>query len=275
MGKIVFYKMSGSGNDFIIIDNRNLLVDDENLVEFIRKICSRKMSVGADGFILIEDSDTADFRWRFYNADGSVPEMCGNGARCAARFACLNGIAGPRMTFETLAGTISARVTGERVRIRMTEPADLKTGQHLAVAGEDLTFGSVDTGVPHAVLRVADADAADVKRLGRAIRFHERFAPAGTNVNFISVQEENVLKIRTYERGVEDETMACGTGAVAGAIVAARTAAVSPPVRVMTRGGLLTIDFREKAGRFCDVDLEGDARVVYNGELWGEAWKWE
>jgi len=267
--------MSGSGNDFIIIDNRAGRVSETGLTRMISNVCRRKMSVGADGFILIEPSVNVDFKWRFYNSDGSVAEMCGNGARCAARFAWLNGIAGRGMAFETDAGVISAQVTNDRVKIRMTDPLDLKIDYPVALKNGPMTLSSVNTGVPHAVVLIEDADRAPVTEVGSEIRYHRDFAPAGTNVNFVCLQGDNAIAIRTYERGVEDETLACGTGSVAAAIVMASKELMNSPVNVVTRSGVtLTIHFRKTPQGVSDVYLEGDARVIYKGELWEESWNY-
>jgi len=274
MKAIPFFKMSGSGNDFIIIDNRTPLVPEDQLPQLIEGACRRKLSVGADGLILIEPSSSVDFKWRFFNADGSVAEMCGNGARCAARFATLHGIAGRQMAFQTLAGIIEADVGEHTVKIRMTDPVDLKTGFDLDLDGKRVRVGSVNTGVPHVVMTVADIEAVDVVVTGRRIRYHRDFVPAGTNANFVAVEGGGRISIRTYERGVEDETLACGTGNVAAALILAHDRGLASPVTLTTRsGGLLTIHFNRQGDRFQDVFLEGDARVIYSGELWEDAWQ--
>jgi diaminopimelate epimerase len=274
MKPIPFFKMSGSGNDFIIIDNRGAVVPEARLNELITGACRRKMSVGADGLILIEPSDTVDFRWRFFNADGSPAEMCGNGARCAARFAFIHGITGRRMAFETVAGIIEASLDGDSVKIRMTDPIELKTGYGLNLDRATIVVGSVNTGVPHVVSVVEDIEALDVVANGRRIRHHPDFAPAGTNANFVAFGNDGEIFIRTYERGVEDETLACGTGNVAAALVLAHDRGLASPVSLTTRSEVkLTVHFIKEAGRFTDVYLQGDARVIYRGELWEEAWR--
>ena len=274
MKAIPFFKMSGSGNDFIIIDNRQAVVPEKRLREMIVGSCRRKLSVGADGLILIESADSVDFRWRFFNADGSVAEMCGNGARCAARFAFLHGIAGRRMAFDTLAGTIAAEVSDASVKIRMTDPGELTTDIRLDLPGTSVTACSINTGVPHAVVMVDAIDAVDVVALGRAIRHHAAFAPAGTNANFVQIGDDGRISIRTYERGVEDETLACGTGNAAAALVLAATRGLVSPVILNTRSGMpLAIHFETDGQRFSNLFLEGDARVIYRGELWEEAWQ--
>ncbi len=274
METISFYKMSGSGNDFIIIDNRSTIVDDRALESFIASVCRRKLSVGADGLILIEDSDKVDFKWRFYNADGSRAEMCGNGARCAARFAYLNGIAGENLSFETDAGIVSAEIVAEQVKVGMPDPGKLDTGVTIDLKGGPLTVGCVNTGVPHVVIDVSDLENADVFNQGREIRYHRTFAPAGTNVNFVTRLEKGLIAIRTYERGVEDETLACGTGSIAAALVTSAKNGWASPVRVLTRSGIeLKIYFTHQSDGYRAVHLEGDARVVYRGELWEDAYR--
>lgn len=274
MENIDFYKMSGSGNDFIIIDNRKRIVDEAGLMNFVANVCRRKMSVGADGLILIESADAVDFKWRFFNSDGSVAEMCGNGARCAARFAYIKGIAGTEMSFETEAGIIHAKVAKDQVKIKMPDPTDLKTDYALELENSTLSVSSVNTGVPHVVVEVDNIDDIEVVKLGREIRFHDVFDPAGTNVNFVCLQNDDIVAIRTYERGVEDETLACGTGAIACAIVISYKKKIKSPVKVMTRsGGYLYIYYKVKQGRFYDIFLEGDARIIYKAQLWEDAWK--
>jgi diaminopimelate epimerase len=269
---VPFYKMSGSGNDFIVVDNRDQIVNEENLDKWIASVCRRKHAVGADGLILIETSDRADFKWRFFNADGGQAEMCGNGGRCAARFSVLKGIAGPKLTFETKAGVIQAEVAGERVKLEMPEPSTAELDYFLEVEGETFTVSSISVGVPHVVIWVNDLEAAPVFKAGRAIRYHEHYAPAGTNVNFVQPLDNGTLAIRTYERGVEDETLACGTGSVAAALIAAAREVSTSPGGLHTRGGeLLKIYFEKDGSDFRNVFLEGGARVIYEGRLWEEA----
>jgi diaminopimelate epimerase len=275
MDQIPFFKMSGSGNDFILIDNREKVVEENGLSDLIKKVCRRKMSVGADGFILVENSDAVEFKWRFFNSDGSIAEMCGNGARCAARFAFMNGIAGREMSFETDAGIVCASITGQGVKIRMPDPKDIKTDYIIELKRGPLSVNSVNTGVPHVVVLVDKLDRVDVVNQGREIRYCKSFAPAGTNVNFISLQNDGSMGIRTYERGVEDETLACGTGSVAGAVIMASREKLDSPVRVLTQSGVfLNIFFNKHNSHFSEVYLEGDARVVYSGKMWQEAWEY-
>ena len=274
MNPIPFYKMSGAGNDFIIIDNRDGKVKDTILTDFIRGVCRRKMSAGADGLILIETSETYDFRWRFYNSDGSKAEMCGNGARCAARFAHVTGIAGSVLSFETDAGVVSAQINDRLVKVRMPEPSDLKLAYPLELSQQSLEISSINTGVPHVVVMVEHVNDIDVIAVGRKIRFHQSFAPAGTNVNFVQRQKGNSIEIRTYERGVEDETLACGTGAIASAIISASQFGMTSPIDVRTHSGVyLSIHFEFKEGQFSNIRMEGDARIIYLGKLQPEAWQ--
>ncbi|MDA8126961.1 MAG: diaminopimelate epimerase [Deltaproteobacteria bacterium] len=271
---IEFTKMNGSGNDFILIDNRNGSLDVGDVVAFVKRVCERKVSVGADGLILIEKSDRVDFKWRFFNADGSEVEMCGNGGRCAARFAQVMGIAGEKVSFETVAGIIDAEVKGDVVKLRLTDPTKLVTDDHIEIGDERLCVHSINTGVPHVVHFVPSADDFDVFATGRAIRYHEHYQPAGTNANFVSVIDGHRLRVRTYERGVEDETLACGTGSVASALIAACKGYVESPVDVLVQSGeTLRIHFEPTPTGFGKVYLEGKTKVVYQGKLWDEAWK--
>jgi diaminopimelate epimerase len=275
MDKIPFFKMSGSGNDFIIIDNRQSVVPSDNLSRFAAQVCRRKMSVGADGLILVEKSESVDFKWHFFNSDGSTAEMCGNGARCVARFALLNGIAGEQMQFETLAGIIRAQVMGELAKVQMTDPLDFVLSSELESGHETVVFSSVNTGVPHVVIEVDDLEKVDVVNIGRRVRNHAHFAPAGTNVNFMAPQSDARWAVRTYERGVEDETLACGTGITAAALVLARKNSLPSPIMLETRSGsLLKVHFKPQAQGFKEVFLEGDARIIYEGRLNPAAWKY-
>jgi len=279
MRRIRFTKMTGSGNDFIIIDNRALKLSKERGRELARLACRRKVSVGADGMILIENDSEADFAWQFFNADGSEAEMCGNGSRCAARFAFLKGIVNrERMSFRTLAGLIEAQVMGERAKVRMPPPHSMEIDIAVELSDCLLHLSFINTGVPHAVFFVdspADLEQLDVFDLGRRIRSHQRFQPAGTNADFVFVRGLHNISVRTFERGVEAETLACGTGCIASTLIAAAKNLVASPVDVLTIGGeTLVIHFEiiSQGGKisFSDVHLEGDAKVVYEAELWDE-----
>lgn len=273
MQLLEFAKLNGSGNDFIVIDNRAGLLGPERLPDVARTLCRRRFSVGADGLIAIEPSRRADFRWRFYNADGGEAAMCGNGGRCAARFAFLKGISGPRLSFETLAGIIRAEVDGKRVKLELLPPEGLRQDVTIAIEGGDcVLMDTLVVGVPHAVIFTDGLDSWDVCGVGRFIRYHPFFQPEGTNVNFVSVRGPSEIAIRTYERGVEDETMACGTGSVASALLAALRYELVSPVAVRTRGGeVLSVYFTLEDDTFKEVFLEGDTAWVYDGRLTPEA----
>ncbi len=274
MKRIPFFKMSGSGNDFIIIDNRKPVLDEASLNRFIVNVCRRKLSAGADGLILIEPSEAVDFKWRFFNSDGSRAEMCGNGARCAARYAHVNGITAKRLKFQTDVGIVAAEIIDERVKVKMTDPSEITPDMSIELDAGRRTMAAVNTGVPHVILVETDLEAVDVRGLGREIRRHAAFAPAGTNVNFITSPADDTIVIRTYERGVEDETLACGTGSVAAALVTAVRHGKDSPIHVKTRSGiLLTVHFSRKENGFTNVHLEGDARIIYRGEMWEEAYQ--
>ncbi|HHO77049.1 MAG TPA: diaminopimelate epimerase [Deltaproteobacteria bacterium] len=262
-----FTKMSGTGNDFIMINNmhRAYTLDWSG---FAARYCTRRSSVGADGVIIIEHSAEADFNFRIFNADGSEAEMCGNGARCAALFAFEQKVAGTHMSFNTLAGIIEARVNTHDVSIRMTDPHTLHKDILLDMGTDQYCVDFINTGVPHTVVFTEDLSSIPVQELGRAIRIHEHFSPAGTNVNFVQIIGDGHIRVRTYERGVESETLACGTGAVASALISNLVKHVpGPPVHVHMPGGELQIDFLIKDTHFSDVWLRGCVDNVYTGNI--------
>jgi diaminopimelate epimerase len=269
MKKIPFHKIHGNGNDFILIDDRRGVLKGRGLSPLAKQVCHRNRSVGADGLIVIVSSKKADFKWRFFNSDGSEAEMCGNGSRCAARFAVLKKIAPKKMTFETLAGIIHAEVKKETVRVQLTGATGLRMNVPVPLAGHSRTGYFINTGVPHLVYLSDHLDGEDVQAVGSATRWHEVFKPAGTNVNFVQINGPHKLRIRTYERGVEGETLACGTGAVAAALVAAALRKTTSPVTVTTRGGdKLIVSFIQDGEEFTDLHLEGAAEVVCEGTLY-------
>ncbi len=277
MKKIPFFKMNGSGNDFIIINNKEKIVEqniDASVRDFVIKVCKRGLSVGADGLILIEKDEECNFRWRFFNNDGKEVEMCGNGSRCAARFAYLSNIAPLNMRFRTLAGIISAQITGlNTVKVQLTMPKDYE--ENFRLEGIDMEASFINTGVPHVVYFVNNVDDIDVKKIGAKTRYHEHFEPEGTNVNFAEIIDEENIKMRTYERGVEDETLACGTGATAVALVAMLKGNAISPVNVHTRSGkILRIYAEAEQNEIQRVFLEGDATLTYIGTMTEEAWKY-
>jgi len=264
-----FFKMNGAGNDFIVIDNRDLSIQLD--AETIEALCDRNRGIGADGLLAVEPAEKgADFKFRYYNADGGEAEMCGNGARCFGRFtAALMEGEPQRVTFETIAGTLAAELVEEDIRIAMSTPKDLKMNTSSKVPDLDAALHFVNTGVPHVVAFVPDLDDVDVFTHGRAIRNHPDFAPAGTNANFASIVGPGHIAIRTYERGVEDETLACGTGMVACALVHHLLSGDPSPIKVDVEGGdTLEIGF-EKSGdsSFENVTLTGPADFVFEGEI--------
>jgi len=272
MQPIAFWKMNGSGNDFILIDNRDGKIAEKDMRRLAERICRRRESIGADGAIFVINSERYDFAWRFFNADGSEAEMCGNGSRCVARFASLKGIAGKSMTFETLAGPVSAEVTDRIVKVLMPLPSGLKTDIAISFEPGWLSADFINTGVPHVVVQVEDLRNHPVFEQGRAIRYNSVFSPAGTNADFIKVKGPDSIDLRTYERGVEDETLACGTGAIASALIANVRGMVSSPVRIATKGGEeLKIYFHKKGDSFDKVWLEGSTSIACKGELLEEA----
>ena len=259
--------MNGAGNDFVMIDNRAGEVQLK--AEEIVRICDRHAGVGADGILLLEKgSNGADFRMRYYNRDGGEAEMCGNGARCFARFA--NKVAGApkQISFQTPAGLIRGELDGDLVTLQMSDPKDLRLNVELELEGEDAKVHFINSGVPHVVVAVARVDVVNVFARGRAIRRHEMFSPAGANVNFIEKRAPRKISIRTYERGVEDETLACGTGVVASALVFAATENVDGPINVTVRSGSeLSVDFKRAGEKFTHVTLTGPAEFAFEGTI--------
>jgi len=247
------------------------------LPDFISKICRRGLSVGGDGVITVDRSTKADYRWHYYNADGGEASLCGNGLRCVARFAYLNRIAPAKQTIETQTGIVQAEVLTEgdqegRVRVSMPDPFDIKLNMDIPIEQSVLKGHFLNTGVPHVVYFMPDIEKIDLISLGRATRYHPLFSPNGTNANFVSVIDRHRLRIRTYERGVENETLACGTGSTAAAVVAALLGETTPPITIETQSGLLLgVDFKQDEGGVKEVFLEGDARIIYKGALSEEA----
>ena len=263
-----FTKMNGAGNDFVLVDNRTrkLSLSRDQVV----RLCDRHRGVGADGVLLLVPSATgkADWAWEFYNSDGSTGEMCGNGARCFSRFVQkLTGLTGG-FTFETGAGVITASFRGERVTVSLTQPGELRLNQRVTLSVGTETIHSINTGVPHAVVFVPDADRVVMQQLGPEIRRHPHFGPKGTNVNFAQRLGPNRIRVRTFERGVEGETLACGTGVTAAALIAARLHGFTSPVKVQIQGGeQLEVSFKEEGGEFADVRLSGPAEFVFEGRI--------
>jgi diaminopimelate epimerase len=267
MPKLGFVKMNGAGNDFVMLDNRR--GELQLTAQQIERLCDRHRGVGADGVLMLEPAaNGADFRMRYYNADGGEAEMCGNGARCFARFA--NRTAGPleQLSFETPAGVISAALEGEMVTLQMSEPKDLELDLPIAIQNEACMCHYIDSGVPHAVVPVEEIAEVNVREFGRALRHHEHFRPRGANANFMEKRGPNSIAIRTYERGVEDETLACGTGVVASALIFAVTNNAPGPIRVLVKGGdEMQVGFEREGNRFTNVTLTGPADFVFEGTV--------
>jgi len=290
MKKINFTKIVASGNDFVVVDSlsRYLVI---SLKKLAQEICDRKFGVGADGLLFLEKTKVADVKMRIFNPDGSEAEMCGNGARCVAfylgsRFkvsatrrggpANFLGGQGSRLKIETKAGIINSEFKGENIKIKLTDPKGIKLDIPIKIDSRLLKVNFINTGVPHTVIFVEGLDKIDVANLGRQIRYHHKFKPAGTNVDFVEVLTDDSIKIRTYERGVEDETLACGTGSVASALIfvarlplPAGQAGVCPFARqidIITKSGeILKVYFERLGNNFRNVWLEGKARIVYKG----------
>lgn len=257
--------MVGAGNDFVVIDCCDAsCAGCCELPALARNLCERKTGIGADGFLVLEKSNKADFKMRIFNADGSEAEMCGNGLRCAALYFGKKG----KTKVETLAGMYEAEIIGkDKVRIKMLDPKDLNLNLNIKVNNRVMRVNYIDTGVPHTVIFVQGIDDISVGSIGRNIRYHEEFRPRGTNVDFVEIIDDKNIKMRTYERGVEGETLACGTGAVASAIVSNKGQGIRDKVNVHARGGVLTVSFVIRNKEIKDVYLEGEAKKVYRGEV--------
>lgn len=280
MKTIPFMKMNGCGNDFIVVDDRKeKLMKSFNLSDFVKHVCKRRVSVGADGVIVIKKSDKADFIMRYFNADGSEGEMCGNGARCVSMFAYLMGIVKSNMKFETIAGIYESQIKSEnsvKVKFPRINIENIKLNQKYNFNDNIKDFHYALVGVPHIVLfekNVKEIKDSDFISMGRKIRYTATLFPDGTNVNFIQVMDRHNIIIRTYERGVEDETFACGTGATASVIVSGMLDKVDSPVRVHTQGGILTVYYLLKGKYIDEVYLEGNVRIVVQGYLLPSSWE--
>jgi diaminopimelate epimerase len=266
--RLAFTKMNGAGNDFIMLDNRDGKVALDSTR--IALLCDRHRGVGADGVLAVESPlQGADFRMRYYNADGGEAEMCGNGARCFARFARKLGAPQAEMSFETPAGIIRASFPGnEVVRVTMNDPHSHRTPVDLQINGRSLEVHTLNTGVPHAVVFTDDLEAVDVSKDGAALRYHPAFFPKGTNANFVQVLSSDLIAIRTYERGVEGETLACGTGVCAGALLHHLRTHSPSPVHVKVRGGeTLHVAFEASQRGIHNVTLTGAADFVFEGTI--------
>lgn len=266
--QIEFTKMNGAGNDFVVLDNRDLRYDLSQ--EQIERLCNRQRGIGADGLLAVEPAENgADFKMRYYNADGGEAEMCGNGARCFANFvAKITENSHEKVSFETIAGVIEATYPNGNVRIQLSDPFDQKMGLELEITGQQLLVHSINTGVPHACAVVENVAEADILGIGRALRFHEAFQPAATNANLMEVVAPDEITVRTYERGVEGETLACGTGMVANAIVHHELTGAPSPIKVNVQGGdQLLVEFEKTEDGYRNVFLTGPADFTFSGSI--------
>ena len=266
---IRFWKLEGAGNDFLGLDGR--LGGFKLNRKKITDLCDRRRGVGADGVLVVEKPKRrgADFRMRYYNSDGGEAEMCGNGARCFALLArAVSGRKGNVLRIQTQAGLVTLQIRGQEVQVSMTEPTKLRLGKKVVVAGRKLAIDFLNTGVPHAVMFVRSVRSVDVAQLGRAIRYHSAFAPSGTNVNFVEIGRGNRIHVRTYERGVENETLSCGTGVTAAALLSAHNEKGFNTVRVSTLGGNLSVEFNKIDDQhFDNIWLCGPAELVFSGVI--------
>jgi diaminopimelate epimerase len=259
--------MHGAANDFILVDDRETTFPAEDR-DWVAGIAARRTGVGSDGVLLIQPSEAADFRMRFFNPDGGEAEMCGNGARCVARLAHEIGAAPAEMSIDTVAGMLRAEARGSQVLLHMTDPVDVRLNQEIMLGGAATTYHFANTGVPHVVVPVEQVEEVDVAAKGAALRYHEAFAPAGANANFVAVAGPDHLRVRTYERGVEAETLACGTGVVACGVTAGLAGLVSSPVRITVHSGdELVVDYASDGSAVSRVTLLGPTVHVFRGVL--------
>ena len=269
MKKIHFVKMHGAGNDFILVDDRDGSFPSHDNLR-IAALAARRTGISCEGVILVQKSTVADFRMMFFNPDGTEADLCGNGARCVAAFAReIGAVQTPAMTFETRAGLVDAEVVdGRLVRVWMPEPRNRRYNLQVKVKGQVVTGDFVDTGVPHFTVPVASVASVDVSRLGRELRLAEAFAPNGTNVDFVQYKAPNIAIMRTYERGVEAESGACGTGAVAAAVVGVETKGLSLPIRVRcSQGCELTVEGDWRRAKSTGFILTGPVKRVFEGDV--------
>ena len=282
MEKIYFTKMSGAGNDFIVIDEREY-PGISLTPEFISKLCDRRNGIGADGIINIADLSNYDFRMDYYNADGTSKTLCGNGARCAIKYAQFsNRLRNGKASFVANDDIYSGEMLeAEKVKFNLNEPKNIKRNMKVDAAGQNINYHFADTGSPHVIIKIEDIlkepanedtfytniNEVPVFDIGKEIRYHSNFFPAGTNVNFIKINN-GAIEIRTYERGVEDETLACGTGSAASAVAASLFDNVKPPILLLTRGGdELIVDFNLKNNHIENLSLTGPAKIIYTGNF--------
>ncbi len=273
MPSLPFLKMTGAGNDFVLVDNRSGAID-LRWEKIAPRLCDRRYGIGADGLLVLRGSTVADFRMDYYNSDGSFGGMCGNGGRCAAAFV-MNDRQVLSVTFDALDFRYSARREGNGIVLAMKDPTGFRQGAQVALPEGELKVHFVDSGAPHAVIFVdemplklrTEVAESGISRIGTFVRHHAEFAPAGTNVDFIELKDATTIAMRTYERGVEEETLACGTGAVASAVVTSIVRGMPAPVTVRTRSNEeLKVNFHRRGGSISGIELSGPAKVVFKGE---------
>jgi len=275
MGKIIFTKMSGAGNDFIVLD-KNQNAELQVTQEIVRKLCDRRNGIGADGLITIDESRTYDFVMNYYNADGSTGSLCANGARCALLFASETGrLAGKSSNF--LSNDVEYKgeiISNSEIKFYLNPPKQIKYNFKVKAGGRLINAHYADTGSPHVVIDINESEGfltslegVSVYSLGREIRYLPEFSPGGTNVNFINI-EGNIIHIRTYERGVEDETLACGTGSVAAALISYVIHKIHPPVELFTKGNeKLFVNFDVENSKVRNLSITGPAKIIFTGEM--------
>ena len=258
-----FLKITGSGNDFILIDNRNNILKRKS--QRAKKLCDRKSGIGADGMILLEQSSKADFKMRIFNSDGSEAEMCGNGLRCFIRFIKEQKISSKKsLDVETKAGIYLARISGNNVTVKMFLLGKPKNNISISLGKTKVTGHHVDTGVPHTIIFVPDVDKVDLVNMGPKIRYHSIFKPRGTNVDWVELINKKTIKVRTYERGVEAETLSCGTGVVASAVISFLLEKVDSPVNIITASGdTLKVFLADKS--LTEILLQGPTTYIFKG----------
>jgi diaminopimelate epimerase len=277
-----FTKLSGAGNDFILLDKK-INPEVELTPQIIKKLANRQAGIGADGVLVIWDAEGYAFGMNYYNADGSSGSLCGNGARCAILYGKESGRVkqGP-VKFVSGDTVYSGSVLDNGlVRIYLNQPSNLKFNFKVKAANQLINASYVNTGAPHVVINIGDVlrnhadhnsffmdlDNFPVRELGREIRYHKDFAPEGTNVNFIKI-EDGVIQIRSYERGVEDETLSCGTGSVAAAVISYTNYLLKPPINLISRSGAkIVVDFKYENQRMQELSLTGPAEVTFKGEI--------
>lgn len=273
-----FTKMQGAGNDFIIINNMILKLPVEKIPAIAKKLCQRKVSLGADGFMVVDYPDgDADFKMRFYNQDGSIGEMCGNGARCISRYAYINNIAGRKMKFETGAGIVESEVLeGRQVKVLLNKPEIVKLDNDLEIDGVKYECSYIELGnpgLPHAIVKfegLSHAEYKDIFEAGRKIRYYEKF-PKGANVNFYEILDEHTALVKTYERGVEDLTLACGTGSASVAVALILKGYLKgDKVKIIVSGGELFVEVERTGNVVHKLYLIGDTNIVATGEILDE-----